>query len=186
VYTQRLPYVVKTLSQKAHVLVDTGDCTEHGNGSESAEYASIIAGEASVPWRAVPGNHDTPEVFGRHIGPIEWSWDLGAYRLIGINTESINYAALDSALTHGKTCIVFGHFPLSWCTPEDQARLRQRFQTYDVPIYISGHTHLDSAQVDTQSGTLLLTGQRAGLGHYRLITLHGTQVVDIAFENAWN
>ncbi|GAF93381.1 unnamed protein product, partial [marine sediment metagenome] len=120
-----------------------------------------------------------------HIGPLHWSWDVGGYRLIGINTENINYTALDGALTTDKPCVIFGHFPLSWCTPADQIKLRQRFLTYDIPIYVAGHTHADSLETDPYSGTLLLTGQRSGLGHYRLITLHGFEVDSIEFKSAY-
>jgi 3',5'-cyclic AMP phosphodiesterase CpdA len=163
-------------------MVDTGDCTEHGAAEEAVEYVDILTNGVSIPWRATPGNHDTPAVFEQYIGPLQWSWDVGGYRLIGINSESIDFTALDQALTHDRPCIVFGHFPLDWCTPEDQAKLRQRFRVYDVPIYIAGHTHLDSLGTDPESGTLLLTGQRAGLGHYRLITLQGHSVASVVFE----
>ncbi len=185
IYSQRLPYVLNALKQQAQVRVDTGDCAHHGSVEETVEYMDLVTHNISIPWRATPGNHDTPCVFERYIGPLEWSWDIGGYRLIGINTEAINYTALAQALTHEKPCIVFGHFPLSYCTPTDQIELRQRFKMYRVPIYVAGHTHLDSLQTDPESGTVLLTGQRAGLGHYRLITLRGFEIVDISFENAW-
>ncbi len=186
VYSQRLPVTVGEASLRAQVLIDTGDCTEHGTESETLDYMDLITSNATVPWRAVMGNHDEPPVFVQYVGPLEWSWDVGGYRLIGINTEAIDYTALDQALTMDRPCIVFGHFPLSWCDPSDQAKLRQRFATYDVPIYVAGHTHEDSIETDPESGTLLLTGQRAGLGHYRLVTLEGFEVVSISFENAWD
>jgi predicted phosphodiesterase len=186
VYSQRLPATVGEASQRAQVVVDTGDCTDHGTESETVEYIDIMTSNASVPWRAVMGNHDEPSVFVEYIGPLAWSWDVGGYRLIGINTEAIDYGALDQALTTDKPCIVFGHFPLSWCDPSDQAKLRQRFITYNVPIYVAGHTHEDSIETDPESGTLLLTGQQAGKGHYRLVSLEGSEVVSITFENAWD
>jgi predicted phosphodiesterase len=181
-YSQVLPTVVAAVSQQAQVMVDTGDCTENGSVEESMEYASLVAGHTSIPWRAVPGNHDTPWVFTQYVGPMEWSWDVGDYRLIGINTEAIDYTALDQALTLEKPCIIFGHFPLSYCNPTDQVMLRQRFETYRVPIYVAGHTHVDLLETDPGSGTLLLTGQRAGMGHYRLITLRGYTVESITFN----
>jgi predicted phosphodiesterase len=184
VYSQRLPALLGSISSRAQVVVDTGDCTEHGTVEETVEYMRVLTKAVSVPWRATPGNHDTPWIFEQYIGPLEWSWDVGSYRLIGINTEAINYTALDQALTYDKPCIVFGHFPLDWCTPVDQDKLRQRFQLYQVPVYIAGHTHLDSVRVDAQSGTVLLTGKPAGLGHYRLITLDGHSVQGITFESS--
>ncbi len=181
--SQRLPLVVSTLTQEAHVLVDTGDCTEHGTAEEYREYAQLMSTSATIPWRAVLGPHDTPHVFQTYIGPLEWFWDVGGYRLIGINTEAINYAALDQALTKDKPCIIFGHFPLDNCSPADRPLLRQRFREYQVPIYIAGHQHLNSLTVDPESGTLLLIGQRTVRCHYRLITVQGFEV-DVDFKLA--
>jgi len=185
VYSQRLPGVVRLVSQRADVMVDTGDCSDDGREDTTIEYLDLVTSNVTIPWRAVIGNHDTPIHFERHIGPLDWSWDVGGYRLIGINTEDINYAALDQALTTQKPCIIFGHFYLSWCTPQDQDKLRQRFLTYDVPIYVAGHSHQDSLEIDPLSGTLLLTGQRAGMGHYRLITVQGFEVETVTFEFGW-
>jgi len=185
VYSQRLPVVVELVSEEADIMVDTGDCSDDGQEPSTIEYMQLVTNHVSIPWRAVMGNHDTPIYFERHIGPLAWSWDVGGYRLIGINTEDINYAALDEALTTEKPCVIFGHFPLSWCTPLDRSKLCQRFKTYDVPIYIAGHTHQDYLGTDPASGTLLLTGQRVGMGHYRLITLRGYEVESVTFEYGW-
>jgi hypothetical protein len=174
--SQRLPLVVSTLTREADVLVDTGDCTEHGTPEECREYTDLMNTNATIPWRAVLGPHDTPHVFQAYIGPLEWSWDVGGYRLIGINTEAINYRALDEALTRDKPCIVFGHFPLDNCSPADRPKLRQRFRQYQVPIYIAGHQHRNLLTVDPESGTMLLTGQRTVRCHYRLITVQGFEV----------
>jgi len=185
IYSQRLPYVLNALNQQAQVMVDTGDCAHHGSVEETVEYMDLVTRNISIPWRATPGNHDTPRVFERYIGPLEWSWDVGGYRLIGINTEAINYTSLDQALTHDKPCIVFGHFPLSYCAPADQAELRQRFGMYRVPVYIAGHIHVDTLETDRESGTILLTGQPGGMGYYRLITLRGFAVESINFESTF-
>jgi predicted phosphodiesterase len=185
VYSERLPIVVEAVSKRADVMVDTGDCTDHGTIAESNEYYSLVSSSASIPWRAVPGNHDRPlDFFVNNIGPPEWVWDVAGYRLIGINTIDTDFTVLDEALTTEKPCIIFGHYPLTHCTEELCAKLRQVFIDYDIPIYIAGHTHLDSLETDPESGTLLLTGQRAGLGHYRLITVQGFEVVDIMFRAA--
>jgi len=96
--------------------------------------------------------------------------------LIGIDGEAINYTALDQALATDKTCIIFGHYPLSGYSTADQAALRQRFSTYHVPLYVAGHTHVDSLTTDAETGTLLLVGQYGSQGHYRLITLNGSDV----------
>jgi predicted phosphodiesterase len=185
VYSERLPVAVEAVSKRADIIVDTGDCTDHGTATEASEYYDLVNNSAGLPWRAIPGNHDRPlQVFVNNIGPAEWTWDVGGYRLIGINTIDTDYDALNEALTTEKPFIVFGHYPLTHCNEELRTELRRLFKDYDVPIYIAGHTHLDVLDTDPESGTLLLTGQRAGLGHYRLITVQGFEVVDIMFRSA--
>jgi hypothetical protein len=182
--SQRLPLVVSTLSPEAEVMVDTGDCTDHGTAAECVEYLDLVTSSATIPWRSVMGPHDAPHTFEAHIGPLEWSWDVGGYRLIGINTEAINFTALDQALTTEKPCIIFGHFPLEYCSPGDQSKLRQRFLAYDIPIYVSGHAHRNSQQTEPDSGTVLLIGQRTVRCHYRLITVRGFEVENVEFKMA--
>jgi hypothetical protein len=104
--------MVAAINGQAHVLIDTGDCTDNGTEEESLLYSKLVNGNIAMLWRAVPGNHDSPDTFASHISPLEWSWDVRGYRLIGINSEAINYQALDAALTTEKPCIVFGHYPL--------------------------------------------------------------------------
>lgn len=185
IYSQRLPAVLQDISQQADLMVDTGDCTENGTPEEAIEYMELVVDNITIPWRATPGNHDTPWVFEWFIGPLAWSWDFSGYRLIGIDTESVDYAALDQALTHEKPCIVFGHFPLHWCTLHDQSELRQRFKEYHVPLYVAGHIHLDTVERDEESGTLMTTGQRSGWGHYSLITIRGRAVENIVFRSSY-
>jgi len=184
-YSQRLPAVVQEVSQQADVMVDTGDCTENGTLDETIEYMKLVADNVTIPWRATPGNHDQRWVFERFIGPLAWSWYFSGYRLIGIDTESIDYAALDQALTHEKPCIVFGHFPLYWCTLTDQQELRKRFKEYSVPLYVCGHIHQDTIERDRESGALIITSQRSGLGNYSLITIRGRAVESIDFRSVY-
>jgi hypothetical protein len=167
---------LRAMSGQAQVLVDTGDCTQDGTEGQTIAYWELISANATIPWRAVQGNHDSPDIFATYIGPLQWSWDVGGYRLIGINAEAINYTALDQALTTDKTCIIFGHYPLSGYSAADQAALRQRFSTHQVPLYVAGHMHVDSLETDAETGTLLLVGQYGSQGHYRLITLSGSEV----------
>ncbi len=167
---------LQAMSTQAQVMVDTGDCTQDGTEEQSIAYWELISANVTLPWRAVQGNHDEPDTFATYVGPLEWSWDVGGYRLIGINADAIDYTALDQALATDRSCIVFGHYPLNLYPDADQARLRQRFRDYHVLLYVCGHLHVDSLETDPESGTLLLTGQYGSQGHYRLITLSGSEV----------
>jgi hypothetical protein len=167
---------LRAMSGQAQVMVDTGDCTQDGTIDQTIGYWELISANTTIPWHAVAGNHDSPDTFSAYIGPLEWSWDVGGYRLIGVNGDAINYTALDQALTTDKICIIFGHYPLSLYSTEDQVALRQRFSTYHVPLYVAGHLHVDSLETDPETGTLLLVGQYGSQGHYRLITLSGSDV----------
>jgi hypothetical protein len=167
---------LQAMSGQAQVMVDTGDCTQDGTAEQSIAYWELISANATLPWRAVQGNHDEPDPFTTYISPIEWSWDVGGYRLIGINADAINYTALDQALATDKRCIIFGHYPLSGYSDANQAALRQRFRDHQVLLYVAGHAHADSLETDAESGTLLLVGLYGSQGHYRLITLSGSEV----------
>jgi len=171
--SERVRTAVRTVSQLARVIAVTGDCAHHGTASETQEFVQIMTGEATIPWKAVSGNHDSASSYQAYVGPLEWSWDVGSYRLIGINTELIDYSALDAALTDEKPCIVLGHYPLEHCTPEDQAALRERFRVFHVPLYLAGHTHIAAEEVDPVSGTLLITGADVASGYYRVVTVSG-------------
>lgn len=164
------------MSGQAQVMVDTGDCAQDGTVDQTIAYWELVTAHTTIPWRAVPGNHDMADTFSTYIGPVEWSWDVGGYRLVGINAMAINYTALDQALTTDKICIIFGHYPMSWYSEEDQAALRQRFRAYQIPLYVSGHLHVHSLERDAESGTLLLVGEYGSQGHYRLIALSGSEV----------
>jgi hypothetical protein len=179
---ERLRSAILAINTEAQVLVDSGDCTEHGTEQEMIDYANTVNGNAIIPWRALAGNHDALWAFERYVGPLQWSLDLAGYRLIGINALSIDYSALDMALTTEKPCVVVGHFPLSWLPPADQILLQQRFRTYRVLLYISGHTHIANTETDPESGTILLTGPSSEQGHYQLITLRGSTVESIRFK----
>jgi len=174
--------VVLDINSQAQVLIDTGDCADNGTLEDTLRYRDLLVGNVAIPWHAVAGNHDTPAIFSQYIGPLEWWQDIGNYRLIGINAEAIDFAALDRALTFQKPCIVFGHYPMDWYSADDQSRLRERFKAYRVPIYVSGHAHEQSYTLDEESDTYLLVGEEVGYGQYRLITMEGYAVRDIAYR----
>lgn len=186
VCTVQLQTIAGLISQQADVLVDTGDCTENGTDQETRDYREHMGANMTIPWQSVPGNHDTPDVFLQHVGTLNWWWDVGGYRLIGIDSEAINrYAydpqamnALDAALTTEKPCIVFGHFPLDseGYSAETNQQLRERFAAYHVLLYVTGHWHTNSFTTDPTSGTMLLVGNWTCGGHYRIIRLDGTSV----------
>ena len=182
----QLQTIAGLINQQADVLVDTGDCTENGSDQETLDYREHMRGSMTIPWQAVPGNHDTPDVFQRHIGALNWWWDVGGYRLIGIDSEAINLypvwpeamLALDAALTTEKPCIVFGHFPLDseGYSAETNQQLRARFAAYNVLLYVTGHRHAYSFTTDPATGTKLLVGNWTCGGHYRIIRLDGTSI----------
>jgi len=182
--SQRLPLVVHTASGEAQIIVDTGNCTNNGLARDSADYASLMAASASVPWRAVPGPHDTPHTFAASIGPLQWSLDIEGYRLIGINTGQIDFAALDAALDPDVPCVVFGSAPLDHLSESDRRSLRERFVAHRVPLYVSGQVRENTLRRDPESGTWLLTGQRTVRCHYRIITLKGFELENVEFRQA--
>lgn len=184
--TVQLQTITGLIGQQADVLIDTGDCTENGTEAETLDYRDHMRANMTIPWQVTPGNHDSPDVFQRYVGSLNWWWDIGGYRLIGIDSEAINrypyepgaMQALDAALTLDKPCIIFGHFPLDseGYSPETNRRLRERFAAYHVVLYVAGHWHANSFTTDPTTGTKLLVGHWNCGGNYRLIRLLGTTV----------
>ena len=157
----------------AVVIVDTGDCTENGQPSEWGEYQGVMA-LGVVPWKAVPGNHDT----SWPLGDADWYWDVGEYRFIGINTRISDWTVCDAALDTDKLCVIFGHHPLDDAGWE----LRQRLQGDNVIAYVGGHTHMNA--LSSFEDVALITGGRVSIGSYRLIELEGRNVT-VRFLNPW-
>lgn len=86
------------------LLIHGGDLSFNGPAAETdLAYAGREIAALGLPWRAVAGNHDVGEAPGfsrldqeltparlaawrRHVGPLWWSLDVEAWRLIGLDT----------------------------------------------------------------------------------------------------
>lgn len=88
-------------------IVVSGDVTETGCAAAHARFAAIMA-ESALPWRAIPGNHDSREAMRASLkdlpwmpgqGPVNWREDLGALTLLGLDTlvEGAAHGALSDA-----------------------------------------------------------------------------------------
>lgn len=151
-------------------LVISGDLTETGCAGAYARFRDIMA-ECPLPWRVIPGNHDSREGVRALVpdaqwmprqGPINWREDLADLTLIGIDTlvEGAAHGALDAhsldwlsaTLTdlQGRQVLLFMHHPpcLTGITAMDDIGLTDRKQVaeviaaFDGPLRIaSGHIH---------------------------------------------
>ncbi len=131
----------------AEMAADPPDFLVHGG--DIAFNAPIVEGDLAygadcirrleLPWRAIPGNHDigesppfsrlqqpiTParqDAWRRHVGPLWWRHDLGAWRLVGLDTslmgsdlpeeaEQMAFLAESLATRDGRPVLVFVHMP---------------------------------------------------------------------------
>ncbi len=127
---QRLDRVFARLRDGPNVpsiLLATGDLTDKG---DEDSYAQLAAAFADVPWPVLPcmGNHDLRDAFNAHFpgyvdpnGYIQYSHDLGALRLIVIDT-----------LEEGRHGGAFCQERADWLRAE---LMQQR----DMPTYIVMH-----------------------------------------------
>lgn len=160
-------------------LVISGDLTE--TGCEAAfRHLSAVMEECPVPWRAIPGNHDSREAMRGFAagadwmpehGPINWCEDLGEGALIGLDTliEGHHHGALsDDTLDWLRTTLckfrrrpvlIFLHHPpiSTGIAGMDAIRLEQPgllesvLHAHDGPVQVAcGHVHR------------MMTGQLAG------------------------
>jgi Icc-related predicted phosphoesterase len=99
-------------------ILHTGDLVREGQTFEYENYKKQIA-VISIPMLHLPGNHDIrygSETYHKYVGDLNWVFDLGDYRFIGLDNangkfseESIAFAR--KALRTEKTCLVAFHVP---------------------------------------------------------------------------
>lgn len=160
-------------------LVISGDLTE--TGCEGAyDLLHAIMAEAPLPWRAVPGNHDSREAMRAFAagadwmpcdGPINWREDLQDVTLLGVDTlvegaahgavsdASLEWLEITLSDLRSRPVLIFMHHP-----PFDTGisamdaiglvrtpRLEAVLREHDGPVQIAcGHVHR------------MITGQFAG------------------------
>jgi 3',5'-cyclic AMP phosphodiesterase CpdA len=133
-------FVEEMRLQPPELIVHSGDVSFDGAGDEDdIAFARQEKGRLSVPWLAIPGNHDVGESplavrlgqpidderierWRRHFGASSWCRDVGAWRLIGIDTallgsgdaeEQQQALFLERALAEraGRPVMLFQHMP---------------------------------------------------------------------------
>jgi Icc-related predicted phosphoesterase len=99
-------------------ILHTGDLVREGQAFEYESYEKQLA-VINIPILHLPGNHDirySSEIYRKYIGDLNWVFDLGNYRFIGLDNangkfseESIAFAR--KALRTEKICLVAFHVP---------------------------------------------------------------------------
>lgn len=160
------------LSAQGDVLVDTGDCTEHGTALEWGRYQRLAVLRGTRPFHVTAGNHDS----GLVPYPQGWVVDVKGVRLVGVDSRRPSLPALELAL--GGTslpAVVFGHFDFGFYDPGKQAALRAMFRAHGVLAYVAGHSHLETDVLDA-SGTRFITAGPASRGYWQRIAVTGRDV----------
>jgi len=124
------------------------------------------------PWRAVPGNHDLVyngvpviqhqcgpmnpaalDAWGRHVGPLQFVYELDDTRIIGVNSldwSEANRAWILSQLQISRRKVIIQHHPLVW--PEanwlacNATGMITMYQQAGVSLVIAGHRHQLAAE----------------------------------------
>jgi len=146
-------------------LIHTGDLVTNGQAFEYEDYQKWIA-DFSIPILHIPGNHDVrhdPASYRRFVGENNWSFDLGRWRIIGLDNgegkfrnETVEFAR--ERLTKEKVCLVAFHKPPAvgrWkvhAMLNDQkggrgGEVMQLIETAAGPMVFLGHIHLYDAMV---------------------------------------
>jgi 3',5'-cyclic AMP phosphodiesterase CpdA len=99
-------------------ILNTGDIVGTGRPYEYENYKERIA-PCDIPILHLPGNHDILfglETFRKYVGESNWYFDLGGFRIIGLdntmgkfNAEAVVFAR--KTLTSEKICLVAFHIP---------------------------------------------------------------------------
>jgi 3',5'-cyclic-AMP phosphodiesterase len=118
------------------LVVHTGDISAHGSeGADDLVHARRRLDELTVPWLAIPGNHDIGDTapttspvddtrrrrYADAFGATRWSTELGAWRLVGVDAQTMlsdlpegadEWAWLEEALATERPTVLFLHRPL--------------------------------------------------------------------------
>ncbi|HEX2294180.1 MAG TPA: phosphodiesterase [Actinomycetota bacterium] len=151
------------------VLV-SGDLSDHGTDSEYEQVVDLLA-PLAAPVYVVPGNHDDRRALHRHFGvpgaagePVQYSVDLGAMRLVVLDTtrpgedpgalDEERLAWLDAELSSGPalpTVVAMHHPPVetgiptcdeSGLPPADRRGLAEVVLRHEhVRRLVAGHVH---------------------------------------------
>ena len=165
------------------LIVHSGDVSFDGAADEDdVAFARSEKNRLAAPWLAIPGNHDIGESplavrlqqsidaermdrWRRHYGPSRWCRDIGAWRLIGIDTallgsgngeEQAQHEFLEQSLSErrGRSAMVFQHLPPFEDGAEDTAfttaavphaprlRLLETYVRQQVSVIACGHLHV--------------------------------------------
>ena len=165
------------------LIVHSGDVSFDGAADEDdLAFARSENDRLAAPWLAIPGNHDIGESplavrlqqridaeridrWRRHFGPSRWCHDIGAWRLIGIDTallgsgeaeEQAQQEFLERSLSQrcGRSAMIFQHLPPFENNVDDNAfttaavphaprlRLLETFVRHNVAVIACGHLHV--------------------------------------------
>jgi Icc-related predicted phosphoesterase len=184
---KNLKNAVDSLQVLADVIVVTGDITGNGRMKDYLKFMTVFEG-TKTPYLIVPGNHDVMikgnSIWNQVFGSTESYVDIGIYRIIGINSLSINWNFLDQALNTNQISIVVGHFPIfprfqkttkKYMTEKEG--LVERFNKFEVPIYIHGHEHTDYLEYDQYPETYYLSSKIPP--NFQLIYMENREVKEI-------
>lgn len=152
---ERLRTAVAAASEYADAAIVAGDLTRDGHPAEFDAIDDALAG-LSVPWTAIPGNHDVPKSFDDHETPAEfgerydrppYTRECGDLTVLGLNTASAGgdlrdtwggrvgadqRAWLADRLREAGTPLVVSHHPVA-ALPDLPAAPRYRpFQLQDA------------------------------------------------------
>jgi 3',5'-cyclic AMP phosphodiesterase CpdA len=141
-------------------VLNTGDIVNEGIASEYNAYEKHIAAY-DLPIVHVPGNHDVrkgPDRFSTHVGQPNWYFDIGGFRIIGLDnssgtfsTEAVEFAR--RVLTKDKICLVAFHKPppvgrwMVHAMMKDEKggrwlEIEDLIKEARVPMVFLGHIHL--------------------------------------------
>ncbi len=143
-------FVDEMSRQPPDLIVHSGDVSFDGAGDEDdIAFARREKDRLRAPWMAIPGNHDIGELplairlqqpvnaermarWRRHYGASRWCRDIGAWRLIGIDTallgsgeeeehEQALFLERSLAERAGRPIMLFQHLPPFENDPDDPA-----------------------------------------------------------------
>ncbi|MEN8152109.1 MAG: metallophosphoesterase, partial [Planctomycetota bacterium] len=131
-------------------------------------FAAMKDEDPGFPVLTVPGNHDDPDLYGKHVGPRFWSARVGPDLVVGVDTSEIDspgpfFDILSAKLAEdARYRFVFLHRPVArpGRTRAKFAGLARVLADGNVTAVFAGHLH--HWESFTHEGVLHVTNGRGG------------------------
>ena len=193
--------LAKIAKSNALFAVNLGDIVNHGTKQEYQAFLREIA-DFPLPYYITPGNHEVAadggfQRFVKYISPVDYSFDLGDFRFILLDTcrgriTDAQFAWMEKLMKGSKNIFVLHHIPPFSPNPKmkshilhsdkEAKKLMALMEKYKVKAMFGAHIHaylrakrkgIDYIIAGCSGAYPVLPASQGGYPHYILVDVNG-------------